>query len=230
MNARDHQYYRELIGAYVSGQIESSERRDLLGHLDGCEACQRELSELQDIVLQLSESNVLQYSPEPPARLEENVVSATLSEEETRGVRHGSRSRRTIVGAAVAAVLVVAVGLATVTLQTGGSGEPGLGDVEPISFTAKPEKVTVDGAVVAHTWGTEIMLEAEGLSDGEVYTVAIEGEKGDETSAGTFVGDSDVPVNCQLNGAVLRQDAEEILVRNSESDLILRSNLSELEA
>lgn len=168
----------------------------------------------------------------PPPDLEERVVAAATGERggENAEPRRGRRGRLSVprlgapslVAACVAVVLVVVAGIWAIPTEP---QEPGLGDVEPISFTTKPADVSVEGEVVAHTWGTEVILEMEGLEEGEEYTVEVLGEDGTRASAGTLIGDSDMPVECNLNGAVLRENAEAVSVRDSEGSLILRSEL-----
>ena len=222
-----HRRYRELLGSYVLGRLGDAEAAELERHLDRCEACRTEETELR-AVTSLMPAPDADWSPPPD--LEDRVVAAVLPEQGSEGTPHGDRGRygvqnRFVLGLAVAAaVLVAAVGLA-VFLTTGQEGPPGLGEAEPIAFSEAPAGVSTDAAIVAHTWGTEVNLEVEGLNPGEVYTVLIERDDGKSVSAGTFVAVETQPVECQLNGAVLRQDASAVSVKDAQGDEVLRSEL-----
>ncbi len=222
----EHRRYRELLGAYALGQLGDAERAELERHLDGCEACRTEERELRGVA-HLMPAPDADWSPPPD--LEDRVVAAALSRGRAEGTPRRDRGRldprrsRVLVGlAAAAAVLVAAIGLA---VFTGQGGPPGLGETEPIAFSEAPRGVSTDGAIVAHTWGTEVALEVEGLRPGEVYTVRIERDNGETVPAGTFVAVEAQPVECRLNGAVLRQDARAVSVTDAQGDEVLRSEL-----
>ena len=53
-------------------------------------------------------------------------------------------------------------------------GPPGeLGSQEQVSFSDPGTGVDVEGALVAHTWGTETVLEIDGLAVGDAFTVVL---------------------------------------------------------
>jgi hypothetical protein len=222
MRSAEHRRYRELLGAYVSGQLEDAEEvAQLRRHLEGCASCQVDEEEMRAVVVLLSAApaaNVEPVEPDPPPNLEDRIVNAVYPDR-----RRGSWGLVTGSLAAAAAIFVTAIGL-TVFLRTE-QGPPALGEVEQISFTEAPKGVSTESAVVAHTWGTEVRLEVEGLEPGEVYTVEIEPQEGGSVSAGTFVAVEDKVVECRLNGAVLRQNAQAISVRNAANREVLRSEL-----
>ncbi len=224
MRDRDHRRYRELLGAYALGQLDEPESSELRRHLEDCAECRAEEAGLRAVVAALPAGPVSEPSPmeaEPSPGLEDRILGATDAGEDRRRARRGFAAA----GLAAAAVLVVTLAVAVFADLPLDTGEPGLGDVEEISFSVAPEDGAVDGAVVAHTWGTEVILEMEGLEDGEFYTVAVEPEDGEPVSAGTFIGDADLPVECVLNGAVLREDARAVSVTDSEGNVVLRSEL-----
>lgn len=225
----DHRGYRELLGAYVLGHLDGAEEAELRNHLEGCDECRAEEAELRQVVALLPEEPFDELAPEttPPPGLEDRTVAAATegSTARHRAPHRSGRLRRglTLAGAAVA---VVALGLAAVLAGLPGTDEePGLGDVEPVSFSGAPEDVSVDGSVIAHTWGTEVVLEMEGLEEGETYAVTIETESGESVPAGTFIGDADIPVECELNGAVLREDASAVIATDDDGNVVFRSEL-----
>lgn len=222
MRVRDHRRYRELLGAHVLGHLGEPESSELRRHLEGCAECRAEEAGLRAVVATLPtgpETDPSLAEAEPSPGLEERILAATDTGDPRR------RTRRRFAAGLTAAVLVATLAVAVFVVLPTDTGPPGLGDVEEISFSVAPGDVAVDGAVVAHTWGTEVILEMEGLEDGEIYTVAVEREDGEPASAGTFIGDADLPVECILNGAVLREDAQAVSVTDSDGDVVLYSEL-----
>ena len=233
MTDRDHRHYKELLGAYVLGHLEGEEEREVQAHLETCASCRVEIGELDEVAAVLSAYSIGgEVEPgagtehrAPSAGLEDRIVAAATGDR--AGPETGRRRKwLTAPGLAAASLAVAALVFAAVWILPLEPEEPGLGDVEPISFSTEPEGVSADGEVVAHTWGTEVMLEVEGLEEGEQYKVDMTDAEGTRVSAGTLIGDNDVPVECVLNGAVLRQNAEAISVRNSDGAVVLRSDLA----
>ncbi|MBO0598827.1 hypothetical protein I2485_09225, partial [Nesterenkonia sp. E16_7] len=108
-------------------------------------------------------------------------------------------------------------------------GPPGeLGAQEPVSFSDPGAGVEVDGALVAHTWGTETVLEIDGLTPGEAFTVVLVGADGEEIESGSFLG-SEVPVDCRMNGAVLREDVQRLEIRDDAGQAITAAALPEVD-
>lgn len=137
-----------------------------------------------------------------------------------RSSRRGLRPLLLLVGAAAC----VAVGLgggALLTAPRGAvEGPPGtLGAIEEVDFAGAPASVDIDGALVAHTWGTETVLTVDGLAQGAAFTVVVVGEDGAEYESGTFLG-SAVPIDCRLNAAVLREDVAAVAIRSLEGGQI----------
>lgn len=124
-------------------------------------------------------------------------------------------SRRWLPALLAAAVTLVVVGsLGTLgvqrLLQDGPvEGPPGtLGAVEPLETRASDESPLqgrVEASFVAHTWGTEAVLDVAGTEPGATYAVYVVDEQGAEVEAGAFLGSS-VEVHCRMTAAVLRDD------------------------
>ncbi|WP_047866375.1 anti-sigma factor family protein [Rubrobacter aplysinae] len=232
-----HRYYKELLGAYALGHLEGEEERELQSHLAHCESCRKEAEELGQVAATLVQDRDSAH-PEvehtldqtPPPALEDRVVAVATGKragenDHPRHRHHGRRRRLSAPSLIAASVAVVLLAVAGIWAIPTAPEEPGLGDVEPISFTTEPQGISADGEVVAHTWGTEVILEMEGLEEDERYTVEVLGEDGTRASAGTLIGDAEQPVECNLNGAVLRENAEAVSVRDSGGALVLRSDL-----
>jgi hypothetical protein len=215
---------RELLGAHLFGGLDPDEEADLRRHLEKCPECLEEEADLRAVMNLLDEDAELLAAEDPPPRLKERIVEEVFGESE-RGVRPGNPAL--VAAAAITvALLIGTVSLFTVFSDSG--NPPGLGDEEPISFASEPGGVrVVEASVVAHTWGTELLMEVEGLREGEVYSVEIEREDGTTAPGGTMIGVGENPIDCALNAAVLRQNAEAITIADSSGEVILRSRLED---
>lgn len=134
------------------------------------------------------------------------------------------RTSRRRLGLAAAAVALVAAGSATTlgvqAVVDDGTveGPPGtLGAVERLTPSVSddsPLPGRVDAAFVAHTWGTEAVLDVTGTRPGAVYVVYVVDEQGRDVEAGAFLG-SAVEVHCRMNAAVLREDVAGLRVADA---------------
>lgn len=215
----EHRRLRESIGTYVLGQLEPIEEVELEGHLAECAPCRREEEELRPVadLLRTVDLGHL-HEPELPADLERRVVTAVLPGQAPAWPR--------VTAALATAAVLVAIGLSVLPGPAPAPGAPGaLGVEEAIAFSVVPDDVVVDGVVVAHTWGTEVKLEVEGLPAGATYTVLVESNQGPAVVAGTMLGVDGRPITCTLNGAVLREQARAVLITDAAGGVLLRSDL-----
>lgn len=105
------------------------------------------------------------------------------------------------------------------------TGPPGtLGAYEQVGFTTEVPSVDIEGGLVAHTWGTETVLEMDGISDRGPYEVVLVDRSGVERPSGTFLG-SYITIECRMNAAVLRQDVTDIEIRTSGGAVLARAQL-----
>lgn len=144
--------------------------------------------------------------------------------------RRASRPVLTYLAAAAALLVVGGVIGTAVTdrLQGPPTGPPGtLGAVEEVSFSTSPDGSVVDAALVAHTWGTETLLEVDGLPVGASFEVVLVREDGVEVSSGTFLGAEQL-ITCQLNAAVLREDVAELQVRDVTGAVVALSEITSI--
>lgn len=140
------------------------------------------------------------------------------------------RRRRVVWLAPTAAAAGVVLGLGLglgipAVLDRPPQGPPGtLGAIEHVEVGVTPPSVAIDADLVAHTWGTEAVIEATGLEVGSTYTVVITGLDGQEYSAGEMIG-SEVPIFCRLNAAVLREDVASIEIRDARGGLVVHAEV-----
>jgi anti-sigma factor RsiW len=105
------------------------------------------------------------------------------------------------------------------------SGPPGtFGAIEHVDLTVAMPEVRIDADLVAHTWGTEAIIEATGLEPGRTYAVTILGRDGQEYTAGEMLG-STVDILCHLNAAVLREDVKGIRVSERDGTVVATADV-----
>ena len=216
----------------------SSERRAELiagavtGHLD--EAEQAELDALcredPSVVVEVEE-----------LRGVSERIGALGSWDDSAALRPVGAPRRRRALLAAAAALVAGVGLGTAgtlaaqqvgeddgpAARTGPTGPPGtLGVAEPVSFepATGAAGAEVRAEVIPHTWGTEAVLDVEGLAVGTTYDVRFLDASGDPVSAGAFLG-SEVEMHCSLNAAVLREDVVTLQIVGPDGELVRTADL-----
>lgn len=227
MISEDHRYWREMLGAYVLGELDEEQRTALQAHLDGCEQCRAELAELRPLVGALDEVDPRLFETEeplPPADLLERTLSrveqARRTEDELQRKRRNRLIRRSAF-ATVAAALLVAIGVFALLPKI--TGPP----LEPVAFSEAPPGVEAEASLIDHTWGTETILVVSGLEDGETYRLTLRDEDGEAVPSGAFIGTGDQPVECRMNAALLREEATGLEVRTTDGDLVLGADLPE---
>lgn len=130
-------------------------------------------------------------------------------------VRRPSRWVVGMLGAAACVGIGLGAGLLVpAALSAPPTGPPGtLGAVEPVEVRDASDGTAIDADLVAHTWGTEAVLDATGLEVGATYAIVFIGTDGSEFSAGEMLG-SPVAIHCRVNAAVLREDVARLEIRD----------------
>jgi hypothetical protein len=209
----------QLLAAAATGTLDAVEHAELDALLRDDPRAREELEALRDDARRLD----AWHAPagegwlvaEPSAALDARVVSvagpgSSGSDHDGRRTTGGGRRGRLVLAAAL---LVLAGSGGTLAVQSLASerpvqGPPGtLGAVEtlaPVRGESR-EPADVQAAFVAHTWGTEAVLDVRRTRPGAAYEVYVVDESGREVEAGGFLG-SRVEVHCRVNAAVARQD------------------------
>ena len=206
---RRHRALRELLGAHALGRLDPPERDALQAHLDGCPACRAELAELAPLsaALRLADPKHLDATPVPPADLGSRIQAQLARERGARDLR-----RRTRLLAAAAALVVLAVG-GTSAVLLNRDGAPAAVAAEPVALQARIPDLQVRSAdLVPHTWGVEVTVVLTGLHPGERYRALVVDRAGRRLPAGEFLGVAERPATCDLQAALLRQDARGFLL------------------
>ncbi|PWD51662.1 hypothetical protein C8046_14435 [Serinibacter arcticus] len=234
-----------LIAGALADDLDATERDELAALMAADPTVAAEIAELGGTVAGLRR-DIPTWDDEPPSpELRERVLEAVAHEESavtsevrfepaplTTTPRTPSRAVRSVwvPAACFAAGVAVALGgvMATQERPAGAPvGPPGtLGAEEDVSFSDPADGVRIDGVLVAHTWGTETVLEIDGLPAGEGYVVVLVGEDGQEYDSGTFLG-SDVVIDCRMNAAVMRADVERLEIRSDDGALVTAASLPE---
>lgn len=219
----------ELIGAALAGELTPQERAELDELARQDPSVQEELTELRELLGRVEVADRGWSDAAPADGLADRV--AALADDpgatdrtgptEPSGLASTGPSWRARAGRGLVAACLVGVGvLGTIgyqsTVQGPPDGPPGtLGAVEEISFTGEPGDSQVDAALVAHTWGTETVLEVDGLEIGETYEVVLVTSSGEELPSGTFIG-AEATVECRMNAAVMREDVAQVRIVSSD--------------
>jgi len=226
-----------MLGGYALGHLRDGEAERVRAHLDGCAECRAVLQELEPLARRLDavDPGVFDAPPAPPAWLGEQIRAEVARERGRREVdvlgarrAHVARRRRLLAGRGI-----LAAALVLLALVTGGvvgrvtAPEPAAVPTEPISMAAeRGSGVAVDSAdLVAHTWGVELRIEAEGFAKGRTFRASFRTEDGDLVPAGEFLGVGQQPMVCFLQSAALREDVTEVLVTDALGRTVLTSSL-----
>lgn len=222
-----HPLVREMIGAYALGDLSAAEEAEVRAHLETCAACRHELAEIEPAVRALSLiSGSDQLPGDPPPDLANRVVSSVAREREGQVRRQRSRTMM-IAAAAIPAVLTIGGIGAVVGHQVADesvTADPVV-PVEDVPVRTELKRIDASAGVVAHTWGVEIKLEAQGFRKGASYAAVVTTTDGEERPAGAFVGTGSAEMMCNLNSDVLRDDAAGFVVLDDEGRTVLTAEL-----
>lgn len=203
MSRDSHREVRDLLGAYVLDMLEPDQRAAVSAHLDGCAECRAELDFVAPAaeLLPLADPDRVSDQPAPPPELGERILAGVRAE---RAPRVRARRTRQIV-AACAVALLVGVGAGVVAGHTAFAPDPV--PLESVATTVHDGRVDAEAELIPHTWGVEIRLTGTGFEEGRTYRATLLDEGGAEHPAGEFVGVGGDPMVCNLNSALLREDA-----------------------
>lgn len=229
----------ELIAAAAAGELSADEAAELDALRRVHPGIDAEIADLSALVVRMDAAEVTWSDVAPEPSLRDRIVTGVAAEEQAtphmpadapadapaparapapRAItrRRPARWVSAVVGAAACVGVGVALGLVVpAALSTTASGPPGtLGAVEHIDVRDEQAGTAIDADLVAHTWGTEAVLDATGLDVGATYSIVFVGTDGSEFSAGEMLG-SPVEIHCRVNAAVLREDVARLEIRDA---------------
>jgi len=133
--------------------------------------------------------------------------------------------RRDVLVGGIAASIGVALGVGGVVV-TGGDDDSDGPPTEPISFAAAATGVTTEASLIAHTWGTELLLDVAGLPAEQDYQVLYSPPSGDAVLAGSFRSVADTLMKCRFNASLLRDDLTAVVITEPGGGEVLRADLT----
>ncbi|OLL73516.1 putative anti-sigma factor [Pseudonocardia sp. Ae168_Ps1] len=219
MTPDEHRALRESLGDHAIGRLPRDEAAAVAAHLDGCAECRAELTEISSVLPALGRVDPAQLdrAPAPPPDLGDRIVAAARAE----GREPGTRKRPRWLPVASAAAVAILVGGAVGYAVGDHDGIPR----EPVAVQAMDPAVEATAVAIPHTWGVEIVLDADGFRSGSTYRVVVEASDGREVGAGEFIGTGENPMVCNLNSSVLRSDASGFRVVDTGGATVLRGDL-----
>lgn len=245
----DHTSRREeLIAAALADELDEQERREFDQASAADPSMLRDLHEVRETTAILERAEATWREEDPPPELEHRILAAiageTASETPGQGAEAGSVERSPANDASPqrgrrAALLGLAAAGFTAMGATGGilidhrrqappEGPPGtLGAVEEVPVEGVPSGASINVSLVAHTWGTETVLEIDGLGVGDTFEAVLVRDDGQEMSSGTFLG-SELTITCRLNAAVLRERVVEVRIQDGAGSAVVASRVPEV--
>jgi len=202
---------RSPLAAYVLGALTDEEKQALDAHLAGCDECQAELAELNELEAMLGEVPPEAFLDGPPQG-GDLLLQRTLRQVRKERVQAG-RPRRFLVAAGVAGLVAAAlaggtlIGRGTAPAPQAGGGTP------TASATAAPSPSGVrtfaarnpnTGASMTVTltpapgW-VKLHIKAEGIKQGQRCVLTVVDKAGHYTQAGSWL----VSANGEKNGTTL---------------------------
>lgn len=218
----------ELIAAQVAGDLTEDERAELRKMADADPSVERDIEDFRRVVGRVSDaSRHLPWDETRPSKgLRQRVIAIPGGSIPTAADSRRPARGRPILLAAAAAAAGIAVGAGIVlgvdaaSVSEPVTGLPGtLGAYEEVAFTGIPSGIEIEGGLVAHTWGTETVLEMNGVPSNGTYEVLILAQSGAQLTSGTFLG-STVTIDCRMNAAVLREEVRGIEIRTSDGSVL----------
>ena len=178
-----------------------------------------EVADLQPVASALRDLDPTQLdAAEPPAALGDRVMQHV----------HGPSSvvptadpRRRLAGALLVAASV-AVAFGAGTWWAGPRADP---PVIAVALNLDAPGIQAAAGLVRHTWGTELKLEATGLTDGGSYTVTFLRDDGTRVGAGSFLGTGPAPLRCSVNAALPVDAATEVMITDDSGALVMDADL-----
>lgn len=233
-----HQRLRELLGVHALGHLGPGEDAAVRAHLDGCADCRAELAELAPLRRALDgvDPERLASPASPPPGLGEQVRRQVAAERAAgeRAAADGAvpettpaARRRPRVRLLAAAAALVVVGGGGLLLGRSTAPEPPTGPFEAVELQVVGEEAVrvEDAGLVPHTWGVELRVRASGFEEGAVYRASFVDESGRSTPAGEFLGTGEQEMLCNLQAALLRPQATQVVISDADGDPVLTADL-----
>ena len=240
-NGEEHRALREMLGAFTLGHLDDADQTMVQAHLDGCTSCRADLAEISPLAGLLSQVDVDRFDlpPLPPADLGGAIRAQVAAERETRdtdelgrrrsGLRRRTTTRALLATAAAAVVLAALAGGAVLGRTTAPEVAASAPAPTVESVALRVEEPTIEIAssgLVDHTWGVELRMVGTGFDQDEVFEAWFrDRETGEFVAAGAFIGTGQAPVTCNLQSALMRDRATQVVVTDESGAVVLTAAL-----
>ena len=153
------------------------------------------------------------------------LVAARAASRPAPRVGHLGRpgGRRDFLLGSAAATIGVAAGVGGAALAGRDPDKPAI-PTEAITFSGDPGVEVAAAALIDHAWGTELLLDLQGLATGSTYDIRFTTDDGRDLHGGSLVA-ADVLMRCRFNVAVLRPALVAIAVAETGGRDVLRADL-----
>lgn len=226
-----------LIAAAVAGELDEARARELDAARAEDPTIDPELDELRSTLARVRAA-VPSWEQVDAAPMRTRILGALdgvpamqRGDRAAAGARTAPqrpRRRRWAVPLLAAACLAIGIGVGAALPAVLGAPPTGpagtLGAVEEVDVRDSIPNATIEAQIVAHTWGTEAILDARGLEEGATYAIVLVGVDGVDHSAGAMLG-SAVDIRCAVNAAVLREDVARLEIRDADSRVVATADL-----
>ncbi|CRK55567.1 Possible anti-sigma factor [Alloactinosynnema sp. L-07] len=174
-------------------------------HLDQCQDCSREASELGDVVrsLRRTDPRVEAVAREWPSReLDDRIRDVVQAAARPR------RRRRFAV--AVAAAAIVAATAVVAPLVAGPEQPP-----------ATAATLVRQGPMISHPWGTEVPVSLSGLQPGQIYRLMTVNSAGARAPGGSVRAATGEPVSTRMVTGMRRDAITALIVEDEEGATVI---------
>lgn len=179
---QDHDKARLLLGAYLLGGLDATDRRTLEAHLPGCQECRDELARsaaLPGLLRRLpAGSHTEPADAAVAARPSSSLLPSLLREVDADRARRRRRTVAGVAGLAAAAAMILVVGLQVATNDA--SDTAGTAKVASVLVLDSPWGLRGAGEakLVTKPWGTAVTLSASQLPRVGPFTLEVAGTDG----------------------------------------------------
>jgi hypothetical protein len=180
---------RQLLGVYVVGAIDPTERAQVDEHLAECQSCRDELAGLAGLPAMLSRVPAadverlsvlsLPEAMEPPDELLNSLIR-------TVSAKRKSRMWRSVAAAAAVAVIAAGGGATAVSQLTGSATSGAVAQQEWARATNPADHVSAVVAYAPVRWGTAMRVQVSGIKPGTVCEFWVVGKDKNSEYAGAW--------------------------------------------
>lgn len=203
-----------LLGAYILGGLNSTERREFEEHLDQCSRCRADLNDAAPIPALLSRvdpDQMLSGAAEPTRSAD---IGGLLRA--ARAARH-ARRRRTARRGAVAATLVATAIAGAVMIVDKPVPTP---SADTYAFTPQHSQTAGVVTLTEKPWGTALVLKLDNLPRSGVFTLRTTGDTGGWQPAANWAATANGVSVLQGATSIPRSQLRQLSIVDEHNDVV----------